>query len=93
MTDATTTPEPIEGDGTTEAIDDTTQDGYTPTVSPTVRTIIYVLGVIVGFVTFVLVGGASALGLPESVVTISGLVGTGYATVATAFGVAYRPTK
>jgi hypothetical protein len=70
-----------------------TDEEYTPVVSPTVRTVIYVLGVIVGFVTFILVGGASALGLPESVVTISGLVGTGYATVATAFGVAYRPTK
>lgn len=70
-----------------------TEDEYTPVVSTTVRSVIYVLGVIIGFVSFVVVGSASALGLPEAVVTVSGLIGTGFGGVAAAFGVAYRPTK
>lgn len=69
--------------------EETESTGYTPTFSVGVRKAIYVAGVIIGFVSVVIVGSAAALGLPQYVETIAGLIGTGFASVAAGFGVAY----
>lgn len=64
-----------------------------PTFSPAVRTGVYVSGVIVAFLSFVVSGAAVALGADPAIAVIAGLIGTGWAGVSSAFGVAYRPTK
>lgn len=64
-----------------------------PTFSPAVRTFMYVSGVVVAFLSFVVAGAAVALDADPAVAVIAGLIGTGWAGVASAFGVAYRPTK
>jgi len=63
-----------------------------PTFSPRVRTTVYVTGLFVAFGTFV--GAAIALSVDEAELAgILGLVGTGWAGIASGFGVAYRPTR
>lgn len=75
--------------------DETAQDvdGYTPVFSPMVRTVVYVLGVVIGLVSFIVLGIASDANWPHWVSTLAGLLGTGYGSIAAAFGVAYRPTR
>jgi len=70
---------------------ETEEDGtaYTPTFSVGVRKAVYIVGVIVGFVSVVVVGSAAAIGWPQYVETVAGLIGTGFASVAAGFGVAY----
>lgn len=64
---------------------------FKPQFGEKLRTVVYVLGVVVGFACFLLIGSYHVLGLPEAVGVISGLVGTGFASVASAFGVVYNP--
>lgn len=67
---------------------------YVPTVPPKVRAGVYYSGVFVAFASFITAGAAAVLMEDASaVVTIAGLVGTGWGGVAAALGVAYRPTK
>lgn len=68
-------------------------DGYTPVFSPRIRTVIYVLGVVISALAFILLGLAGEAGWPHWVSTLAGLIGTAYGVVASGFGVAYRPTK
>ena len=70
-----------------------TVDGYTPVFSPMVRTVIYVLGVVISAAAFILLGLAGEVGWPHWVSTLAGLIGTAYGVVASGFGVAYRPTR
>lgn len=71
-----------------------TPQPYMPNFAPRVRTIVYVSGVIIAFLSFVAAGAASVLMAdPKAVVTIAALIGTGWSTVSLSFGVAYRPTK
>lgn len=70
-----------------------TDDGYTPAFSPRTRTVIYVIGVIVSALAFIIVGIAGEAGMPHWVGTLAGLIGTAYGMVSAGFGVAYRPTK
>ena len=66
---------------------------HKPTFSPRIRTAVYVVGLAVAFLTFVVAGAAAVImDDPSAVVTIAGLVGTGFAGVASGLGVAYRPT-
>lgn len=67
---------------------------YVPTVNPMTRTVVYVVGLAVAFLSFVVAGSAPVLmDDPTAVVTIAGLVGSGFGTLAAGLGVAYRPTK
>lgn len=90
------TSEPVKADTATKT-DDTSEvkdvDGYTPVFSPMVRTVVYVLGVIIGVASFIVLGIASDANWPHWVGTLAGLLGTGYGSIAAAFGVAYRPTR
>lgn len=68
--------------------------GYVPTFSPKTRTAVYVGGVIVSFASFITAGSAAVvMADPTAVVTIAALVGSGFGTMAAAFGVGYRPTR
>lgn len=67
---------------------------FVPTFSPKFRTNVYVAGVIVAFTSFITAGAAAVtMADPSAVVTIAGLVGSGFGALAASFGVAYRPTK
>ena len=69
-------------------------DEFAPSFSPKFRTNVYVSGVVVGFLSFVTAGAAAVtMDDPTAVITIAGLIGTGWGTVSAAFGVAYRPTR
>lgn len=68
-------------------------DAYTPVFSPRVRTVIYVAGVIISAVAFIVLGLSGEVGFPHWVSTLAGLIGTAYGVVASGFGVAYRPTR
>lgn len=68
-------------------------DEYTPVFSPRVRTVIYVAGVIISAVSFIVLGLGGEVGFPHWVSTLAGLIGTAYGVVASGFGVAYRPTR
>jgi hypothetical protein len=67
--------------------------GYVPKFSDTFRTVIYILGVIVAAASFIILGIAADLNLPHYVTTLAGLVGTGFGSIAAAFGVAYNPNR
>lgn len=72
---------------------DAGQDEYTPVFSPRVRTVVYIVGVVVSALAFILLGLAGEVGWPHWVSTLAGLIGTAYGVVASGFGVAYRPTR
>lgn len=83
----------MDSSNTDPASEEDAQDAYTPVFSPRVRTIIYVVGVVVSALAFILLGLAGEVGWPHWVSTLAGLIGTAYGVVASGFGVAYRPTR
>lgn len=68
------------------------QEEYVPKFSPKTRTIVYVTGVGIAFLSFV--GAGIALAVDQPVLAgILGMVGTGWSGVANAFGVGYNPLR
>lgn len=69
-------------------------EDYKPKFSERFRAGIYLSGVGVAFASFVTAGTAAVVMKdPTAVVTVAGLVGTGWGAVCASFGVAYRPTR
>ena len=62
-------------------------EAYKPVFSADVRKTVYVVGLAVSFVAFVITGLSSEL--PRIVVEVASLIGTGFGTLAAGFGVAY----
>lgn len=69
-------------------------DLYQPAVPAPVRTVVYVVGLIIGFASILAIGLGAIL-WPEQAATIAasaGVVGTAVGWLASALGVVYRPT-
>ena len=68
---------------------------YEPTVPPIIRTIVYSLGLIVGFATLLVVGLTAIYLDPADsakIAAAAGVIGTAVGWLASALGVMYRPT-
>ena len=69
-------------------------DLYQPTIPPSVRTAVYVVGLVVGFLSILAIGLGAIL-WPDhaaSIAAAAGVVGTAVGWLASALGVVYRPT-
>ena len=69
-------------------------DLYQPTIPPAVRTAVYVVGLVVGFLSILAIGLGAIL-WPDhaaSITAAAGVVGTAVGWLASALGVVYRPT-
>ena len=69
-------------------------DLYQPTIPPSVRTVVYVVGLTVGFLSILAIGLGAIL-WPDHAAAITaaaGVVGTAVGWLASALGVVYRPT-
>ena len=72
----------------------TTTAPYQPTIPPLVRTIVYVIGLVTGFASILAIG-LGAIFYPDQstqITAAAGVVGTAVGWLASALGVAYRPT-
>ena len=69
-------------------------DLYQPTIPATVRTVVYVVGLIVGFCSILAIGLGAILWPDQStqITAAAGVVGTAVGWLASALGVVYRPT-
>ena len=69
-------------------------DLYQPTIPASVRTAVYVVGLVVGFLSILAIGLGAIL-WPDhaaSITAAAGVVGTAVGWLASALGVVYRPT-
>ena len=69
-------------------------DLYQPTIPASVRTAVYVVGLVVGFLSILAIGLGAIL-WPDhaaSITAAAGVVGTAAGWLASALGVVYRPT-
>lgn len=64
-----------------------------PKLAPRTRTIIYIIGAVLSYISFVILGIAPHIGAPEWISVLTGLIATGYGSFALSLGVANRPTK
>ena len=67
---------------------------YQPTIPAIVRTVVYVVGLVTGFAS-ILVIGLGAIFYPDistQITAAAGVVGTAMGWLSSALGVAYRPT-
>ena len=69
-------------------------DLYQPTIPATVRTVVYIVGLIVGFCSILAIGLGAILWPEQStqITAAAGVVGTAVGWLASALGVVYRPT-
>ena len=69
-------------------------DLYQPTIPATVRTVVYIVGLVVGFVSILAIGLGAILWPDQStqITAAAGVVGTAVGWLASALGVVYRPT-
>lgn len=68
--------------------------GYQPAIPAAVRTVVYVVGLVVGFLS-ILATGLGAIFFVEyatQITAAAGVVGTATGFIASALGVVYRPT-
>ena len=71
-----------------------TDDLYQPTIPASGRTAVYVVGLVVGFLSILAIGLGAIL-WPDhaaSITAAAGVVGTAVGWLASALGVVYRPT-